>query len=84
MPDRQGALVLFIPFEAYRKAMDSENAGQYFQLMEGLQQFWHNPQLQQLYHLHAAQRNHNTQQVGSCPTNAQPTHPPPPATFAFK
>ena len=63
--------------------MDNGNVGQYIQLLEGLQQLWHNPQLQQLYHLHAAQRTHNTQQMGSCLTNIQPP-PPSTATFAFE
>ena len=61
--------------------MDSENDGQH---MEGLQQFWNSPQLQQLYHQFTAQRNLNTHQVGLCPTNAQHIHMPPPATPAYK
>ena len=63
--------------------MDNGNVGQYIQLLKGLQQLWHNPQLQQLYHLHAAQRTHNTQQMCSCLTNMQPP-PPSTPTFAFE
>ena len=83
------------PVKACRRAMDIGNVGQYVQLLEGIQQLWHNPQLQQLYHLHATQRNHNTRQLGPCPIDSQPplpppfnhpflTHPSPPPTFAFE
>ena len=75
--------------------MDIGNVGQYVQLLEGIQQLWHNPQLQQLYHLHAIQRNHTAQQLGPCPLDSQPllpppfnhtflTHPSPPPTLAFE
>ena len=52
--------------------------------MEGLQQFWNSPQLQQLYHQFTAQRSLNSHQLGLCLTNAQHTHMLPPATPAYK
>ena len=60
-----------------RSAMEVGSAGQYVQFLEGIQQLWHNPQCQQVYHLHITQRNQNAQQPGLCPPAPQPPLPPP-------